>query len=153
MLRSLTILLLAAPLVLAAPVPKELKRTDEQAILGMWDMVAHSSNGAPATPQTVKWRLESDGKAFILNPGESAIGYKLHPELSPKGFDWQWPGSLHLGRYQLEGDTLKVVITSGASTVRPTELKPAADVIYCEFKRVAGGELERAKPRKPEAGK
>jgi len=136
MLRSLALLLLACPLALAAPVPKELKRTDAQAILGTWNMVKHSNNGAEPTPQNIKWRLEADGKASIMNPGDTAIGYKLHPELSPKGFDWQWPGSLYMGLYELDGDTLKVVITAGASTVRPTELKPAQGIIYCEFKRV-----------------
>ena len=153
-LRSpLLLLLLAVPLAFAAPVPKELKRTDAHAILGTWEMVVQSSNGGPATPQTVKWRLDPDGKAFIMNIGDTAIGYKLHPELSPKGFDWQWPGSLHMGLYELDGDTLKVVITSAASTVRPTELKPATGMIYCEFKRVEAAGSERAKPRKPEAGK
>ena len=145
MLRSLAFLLLAAPLALAAPVPKELKRNDERNILGTWDMVVHSHNGGQAGAQSVKWRLEPDGKAFIMNPGDTAIGYKLHPEMSPKGFDWQWPTSLHLGRYELDGDTLKVVITSGAATVRPGELKPGPDVIYCEFKRAAPGEPQRVK--------
>ncbi len=153
MLRSFALRLLASPLALAAPVPKELKRTDATAILGTWQMVVQSNSGGPATPEAVKWRLESDGKAFIMNPGDTAIGYKLHPGLSPKGFDWQWPTSLHMGLYELDGDTLKVVITSGASTVRPTELKPATGVIYCEFKRIAGGELERVKPRNSEVGK
>ena len=139
-LRSFAFLLLVAPLASAAPVPKELKRTDERAILGTWDMAVHSSDGGPATPQTVKWRLESDGKAFIMNPADTAIVYKLHPGLSPKGFDWQWPNSLHLGLYELDGDTLKVVITSGASGVRPTELMPAKGMIYCEFKRMTPGE-------------
>ena len=58
------------------------------------------------------------------------------PELSPKGFDWNWPTSSHPGLYELSGDTLKVVIMSGNNTTRPTELKPGPDVIYCEFKRV-----------------
>ena len=136
MIRCLLLLLVTTPLALAAPVPKELKKTDAQAILGTWDMVSHSHNGGPAGPQTVKWRLEPEGKAFIMNPSDTAIAFKLHPELTPKGFDWQWPNSMHLGLYELDGDTLKVVITAGNSTERPTELKPGPNVIYCEFKRV-----------------
>ena len=137
MLRSSVILLLSAfSLASAAPVPKELKHTDYQKILGTWDMVQHSMGGAEPTPQAVKWRLERDGKAFIMNPGDTAIAYKLHLETSPRGFDWNWPTSSHPGLYELRGDTLKVVIRSGNSTLRPTELKPGPDVIYCEFKRV-----------------
>ena len=139
MLRSLVILLFAAPLAFAAPVPKELKRGDETRILGTWDMVAHSMRGGPPTPQTVKWRLEPGGQAFILNPTEIAIGYKLHGGSFPKGFDWNWPGSSHLGLYELDGDTLKVVIASTGGSARPTELKPGLDVIYCEFKRAPMG--------------
>ena len=142
MLRSGAILLLCilpSASAAAAPVPKELKQTDEQRILGTWDMIQHSMGGGPRTPQTVKWRLEPDGKAFIVNPNDTAIVYKLHPELSPKGFDWNWPTSSHPGLYELKGDTLKVVIMSGNTNVRPKELKPGPDVIYCEFKRVDAG--------------
>ena len=140
-LPSLAILLLAVPLTFAAPVPKELKRGDETRILGTWDMVAHSMAGGPPTPQSVKWRLEPSGRAFILNPDEIAIGYVLHGGF-PKGFDWNWPGSSHLGLYELNGDTLKVVIANAGGSVRPTELKPGADVIYCEFKRTPMGETK-----------
>lgn len=140
MLRSLMALLSAAPLAFAAPVPKELKCGDETRILGTWDMVAHSIAGGPPTPQTVKWRLGPGGQAFILNPNETPIGYKLHGGTQPKGFDWNWPGSSHLGLYELDGDTLKVVIASTGGSVRPTELKPGSDVHYCEFKRAPIGD-------------
>ena len=136
MLRPFILLLLASPLALAAPVPKELRRSNAQAILGTWQLVVHSDRGQPPTPQSVKWRLEPDGKAFIMNPGDIAISYKLHPHDSPKGFDWQWPTSMHLGLYAIEGDTLKVVITSVDSKIRPTELQAGPGVIYCEFARV-----------------
>ena len=139
MMRFLWLVVYATPLAFAAPVPKELKKTDDSAILGTWDMVVHSNNGGQGGPQPVKWRLEPEGKAFIMNPNDTPIGFKLHPEMSPKGFDWKWPNTLHMGLYELNGDTLKVVISSGASTERPTELKPGPNVIYCEFKRAAEG--------------
>jgi len=99
-------------------------------------MVVHASDGGPNTPQTVKWRFEANGKAFIMNPGDIAIGYKLHPQDSQKGFDWKWPNAMHLGLYALEGDMLKVVITSADGKTRPTELKAGPGVIYCEFARM-----------------
>jgi len=140
MLRSIVLLLLLAPLVSAAPVPKELKRGgDDQAILGTWDMVLHSNGGGPPTPQAVKWELGKDGQAFIINPNRIAITYKLHQATSPKSFDWNWPGASHMGLYELKGDTLKVVIMSAGGAARPTELKPAEGAIYCEFQRVAPG--------------
>jgi len=140
MLRALAILLLAAPLAFAAPVPKELKRGDETRILGTWDMVAYSMAGGPPTPQTVKWRLEPGGQAFILDPNEIAIRCKLHGGSSPKGFDRNWPNSSHLGLYELDGDTLKVVIASAGGSARPAELKPGLDVIYFEFRRALTGD-------------
>lgn len=138
--RTCLVLTILTPLAVAAPVPKELKSGDEQRILGTWDMVGHSMGGGPVTPQTVKWRLEPGGQAFIMNPGDTAIAYKIHTETEPKGFDWNWPTSSHPGLYQLDGDMLKVVITTGNSTARPKELKPGPNVIYCEFKRVTTGE-------------
>ena len=131
-------LLLGASLAFSAPVPKELtKQTDEQAIVGTWKMVSHSLNGETLTPQQVEWWLEVNGKA-IMNPGDTAIEYKLRTELSPKGLDWQFVGAKpHLGLYALDGDTLKVVITSGIGQERPKELKPATGMIYGEFKRVS----------------
>ena len=62
MLRPLAILLLAAPLAFAAPVPKESKEskaTDEAKILGTWEMVCYGQEQALNRP--VSWRLEADG--------------------------------------------------------------------------------------------
>ena len=39
----LLLLLIASPLALAAPVPKEFKRTDERAIVGTWQVVRYSA--------------------------------------------------------------------------------------------------------------
>ncbi len=139
MIRALALLLLLATVpAWAAPVPKELKRNDDaRNILGTWQMVHHSMGGGPPTPQSVKWRLEPDGKATILNLNEIAVTYKLHPGTSPKGFDWNWPTSSYPGLYELDGDTLKVVILQQNGTARPTKLEPGPKVIYCEFKRLA----------------
>jgi len=135
MMRSFILLLLAAPLGFAAPVPKELKQTDEQRIVGKWEMVVYYRNGTDAGPQTEHWLLEKGGRASIINPKamvpESAITYKL---TAGNGFDWQRSDSLRVGIYRLDGNTLKLAM--GEWDVRPTELKPGAGCSYCEFRRV-----------------
>ena len=134
-LRALFALSLVMAPLAAAPVPKELKRTDEQRILGKWEMVVYYRNGTDAGPQTVHWLLEEGGRASIINPKaigpKDAITFKL---TAGNGFDWQWPNSLHAGIYRLDGDTLKIAM--GEGNVRPGEVKPGGAFSYCEFKRV-----------------
>ena len=125
---------LAVPLS-AAPVPKELKRTDARAILGTWENVVHTCDGNAVDKPRFRWRLEEGGIATILNPNEVPVVYALRPEMSPKHLDWQIRDISAMAIYSLEGDTLKVAI-SGPGGVRPTELKPGPGVFYSEFKRL-----------------
>ena len=144
MLRSLVILLLAVPLASAAPVPKELKRADdERAILGTWEMVRSSHYAKdPAPPTaTILWRFDADGSGVVNNSEKYEIGYKLLPADSPnapKNFDFRWVDSHFKGLYRLDGDTLKIAVDSDGGKVRAAELGPGKDLYYWEFKRLGG---------------
>ena len=143
MLRSLVILLLAVPLASAAPVPKELKRNDAQAILGTWEMVRSSlyaKDPAPPTA-TILWRFDADGSGVVNNSEKYEIGYKLLPADSPnapKNFDFRWVDSHFKGLYRLDGDTLKIAVDSDGGKVRAGELGPGKNLYYWEFKRLGG---------------
>jgi len=143
MLRGVILLLLATPLGFAAPVPKELKRNDdERAILGTWQMVKQYRDGVDAGPQPLLWRFKVDGTAMIVNTDDRTanleVAYKLDPAGKSSGFDWIWPGSTYLGLYRLDGDKLTVVFACRDKDrqPRPTELKAVVGVYYSEFRRV-----------------
>ena len=143
MLRSLFILMLAVPLALAAPVPKELKRNDEQRILGTWEMVrfSHYGKDLAAQTETILWRFDADGSGVVNNPKQYEIGYKLLPADSPKsqkGFDYRWVDSHFKGLSRLDGDTLKIAVDSDGGKVRAAELGPGKNLYYWEFKRLGG---------------
>ena len=63
----LLLLLIASPLALAAPVPKEFKRTDDDAILGTWQVMRYCAyNEDRVIPQTL-WRFDGAGKGQFWN--------------------------------------------------------------------------------------
>jgi len=139
MLRSLLLLVLAAPLAFAAPVPKELKRADERAILGTWEVTAFSGDGAVIVREknTLRWRFDTEGRAATVNPTETAANFKVLPKLPSAGwFDWNTEGYLYRGLYELGGDALKIAISVDDDLTRPTKLAPGPNVRYYEFKRV-----------------
>jgi uncharacterized protein (TIGR03067 family) len=112
----MTSLLLAVPLVLAAPIPKDFQRPTLE---GTWVFVSATSSGRPdALYDGAKWVLEKDGKATRHVGGDagSAAGYKADPKA--KTFDWTVSGTTWTGIYELKGDTLKVAL--GLES-RPTE--------------------------------
>ncbi len=141
MLRSFAILLLAAPLAFAAPVPKELKRTDENAILGTWEMVRNSCYGQDQVlTKRIQWQLDAGGQGTLTNAnGPSALEYKLLPPDSPvaaKGIDYRWTEFKFKGLYKLDGDRLTIAVNNDGGKLRAAELAPGKDVWYWEFRRV-----------------
>ncbi len=141
MLRPIILMLLAAPLAFAAPVPEELKRTDEDAILGTWEMTRFSHYAKDPAPPTdpIRWRFDGGGRGVVSNPKEFAIGYKLLPVASPKEenhFDYRWGDSHFKGLYRLDGDTLKISVDSDGGKVRAPVLGPGKNLYYWEFQRV-----------------
>ena len=141
MLRSIVVLLLAAPLALAAPVPKELKRTDEGAIVGTWQVVRYSAyNEERMVPQPTLWCFDGEGKGRFSNTQSwQDMAYSLSPAenaKSPKGFDYAWDNFKMKGVYRLDGDTLKIALNNDGGKVRAAELAPGKNTWYWEFERV-----------------
>jgi uncharacterized protein (TIGR03067 family) len=111
---------LFAPLLLAAPVPKGLKRVrDEDRIVGVW---VEADN-----PKAV-WFFNADGTCGTGEPTAPALKavYRMDGTPSPPHLDWSQDGgkSWYLDVYQLDGDTLKMSCGSGGSGVRPATVDP-----------------------------
>ena len=130
------LLLLAVPLS-AAPVPKELRAGDEMRIVGVWQLkVSKIGDADYATAIGTKWTLGADGKAIRDRPNDG-IGkatFKIDPKATVKAFDWiTEEGNTFLGVYELDGDTFRVALSTGA---RPTACKQNEGGYYFEFRRI-----------------
>ncbi len=140
MLRSLAILLFATPLALAAPVPKELKRSDEGAIVGTWRVVRYSAYNEERVLPVTLWRFDGAGKGqFSNHQSRQDMTYTLIPTenaKSPNGFDYRWDHFMMKGLYRLDGDTLKIALNNDGGKVRAAELAPGPNTWYWEFERV-----------------
>ncbi len=141
MLRPVLLSLISAALASAAPVPKELKQTDEHKILGTWEMVRYSCYGQDQVlTKRVQWQFDPDGKGALINAnGRQDRGYKLLPAESAnaaKGFDYNWDYFRMKGLYRLDGDSLVIALNNDGGKVRAAELGPGKNLWYWEFKRV-----------------
>ena len=118
---AVALLLLAASLV-AAPVPKALKRPrDEDRIVGIW---------VRNPGETAGFAIYDDGSC------DTGVGttkkdrppgrYKLDTTQSPKHIDWSPDGgqTWFLGVYELDGDSLRFNFGDRGSGVRPKVLGP-----------------------------
>lgn len=139
-----TLMLFAAPAALAAPVPKELKRTDLDSIVGTWALTGSCNGGGQINPGDGSlWKFDADGQAAIIRkPGDTAGGIKfaLDPKTEPKSFDWICPWGEWYGVYELKDDTFTIYI-SGKKPMpdkgRNVQLNTGPGIEMYSFKRSA----------------
>jgi hypothetical protein len=122
-MRVVLIVLLACPLVLAAPVPRERKRPDDHhLILGKYQQVYPS-------PSSSVWVFLPEGKATIDHGGKADLvtaEFIIRPEKSPKELEWKLvPENIPFsGTYSLENGLLRFALKSGSEVPnRPQKLE------------------------------
>ena len=108
------------PAVVAAPVPKSLKKQpDGTDIVGLWASTPGGTTG---------WWFGADGNAGTGNPRQVACAaiYKVDATQTPKHLDWSQDGgkSWYLAIYEIENDVLKINFGGGGSGKRPTVIGP-----------------------------
>ncbi len=107
-LRTLALVLVTAGSAQAAPVPKELKRTDAERMQGVWVVVLGRATNAPE----LRWyfrgdKLYSGGSNTTEDPG-TEFGITLRPELSPAQVDFTKGGVPRgVGIYRFVGEELQ----------------------------------------------
>jgi len=84
---------LGATAVVAAPVPKEIKRNNDKIlILGKWKQEFMSLRGAEKQPETINtFQFDADGKCGISydnSPRQNDSEYSLDPTSSPGKMKW-----------------------------------------------------------------
>ncbi len=149
-------------LLVAAPVPKDKEKVkDDEAILGTWKIEKFDNGGGPGAPpqsdiDKMRFVFEKDGVLRMTGGpgGEDMKGtFKLDPAAKPKAIDLVMSPPGHqpdtlLGLYELDGDTLKLCITSGPSKVRPEQIKAdGKDIAVVTFTRVKEEKKEEKKDK------
>ena len=140
-MRTLLVLLFTVAPLVAAPVPKALKKrpADAERILGTWRMFDHAMDGGRQDSSDVCWRFEEGGRVFCVHTKtgqEFPMGYTIDPSGDPATMEWKDSptGKTYPSIYKLDGDTLFLVSPVGGGP-RPTEFAPAKGVYYTEFRR------------------
>jgi uncharacterized protein (TIGR03067 family) len=132
------LMLLAAPLV-AAPVPKSLKKAepDEERILGRWvcEQAAYGPAEFTASHKNDVWTFAPPGeKSGQLTPTGTryTLEYKILPAADgPRPMDLALSGNKYLGVYELKDDTLTIAFAGQ----RPASLEQAKGVFVFTFRR------------------
>ena len=124
----------------AAPVPKVVKKSPSDTLVGEWREVKHDDSGEPTGALTgYNWKFESDGTAAVIWPDGTIVPatYQLDDAGSVKKYDWTLTqhSVRFLGVYDLRGDTLRTAVVS-ADWNRPTDVKPTPKVEYRTYVRV-----------------
>lgn len=135
---ALLVVVLAAPVVVAAPVPKVAKKQDDaKALEGRWESVTLDTGGG-ARADTTWWLEIKDGKLSTGSGGSNGYmsrAIKLNPDASPKQLDLDdLSGQFILTIYKLEDDTL-TWCESSSTTKRATDFQTAGGFNVFVFKR------------------
>lgn len=133
-MRPLLLLACTAAMLVAAPVPKAVKKTDDATLLlGRWEGVSLDTGSGPQPDK--RFLLVGDGTMSMTNdtPSNDMAGpLKLNQDTSPKQFDVTWKGWTTAQKYiyELDGDTLTMCHAQD-NQPRPTELKGSKDGVCC----------------------
>ena len=122
---TFTAILAFATASLAAPVPKEIKRSDPERFQGVWVYGSYDFGGTPGAGG--RWHFTGD-KLFSGGDGSGPVaeyGFVLRPDRSPREIDiTQKDAVTCLGIYKFEGGELHIAYTHTGG--RPTDHAPAA---------------------------
>jgi len=141
MMRPLIAVLLLAANASAAPVPKELKKSGS--LDGLWEITAMEAFGQPRVALKQRWRIAGDTitvEQIVPNGAPRIrphIAIKVDATTRPKSLDYNTGKiALRLAIYEVDGDTLKILMAMTRKAERPKEMKPDETMTMYTFKRV-----------------
>ena len=126
--------------VLAAPVPKELRKSDK--LEGQWELVSLEARGRVVTPLKQRWRIEADKITIEGNLPNAALrprpplAIKVDAAASPRALDYNVGPAQRPAIYEVDGDTLKILMNVTVADERPKEMKPDDKTVLYVFQRV-----------------
>ena len=137
-LRTLVSVVLAAGSLLAAPVPKEFKKSDADRLQGAWAYDSFDDGGGRCIISRL-WTFRDSCMAETTLKGEGGIAYRfaLRPEKSPAEIDLRHNEIFgYTCIYKLIGDELHIAWNPGKDL--PKDFKSAPGKYVYILKRLAG---------------
>jgi uncharacterized protein (TIGR03067 family) len=132
----MTPLLVAIPLVFAAPVPKELKKPPS--IVGEWRMIWHDTGSGQTKSENAVWVFTTERVRFVApsSDGESWGALTFDLTATPNQFvlDLRKNGK-NAAIFEVDGDTMRLCLQTGNATP-PTAFKPGGGCYLYKFERV-----------------
>ena len=129
----------AGSLLLAAPVPKAVKKKNDSPE-GTWELTEFHSNGKQVDHRSMVKYWEIEGEQFHIGPkgnGRSTWGLTIPDPDKPHVREFRSPGSNgppYSATVVADGDTLRFSYCPDLK-VKLTECKPDANVMHYVFKR------------------
>ncbi len=113
--------------------------TDQERIQGAWQLTAGERGGKPFPEDVIQngqLVFEGDRMTTRVKDRSTTFRFKLLAEQSPRAVDLDMDGTIGMGIYKLEGDTLTIVHTE-AGQDRPKEFttRPGTPLILMILKR------------------
>lgn len=148
-MRGLGLLAVAAcGLAVAAPIPKDKPKKDEDAIQGVWQLEKFEGEDRLTAAEIAGTRyVFEDGLLAVKVDGkrsENPDKYKLDPTAKPKAIDFANFLCTSHGIYELNGDVLKICVVEGPDSVRPTGMKSEGHRLHLlTLKRVKEDKKEK----------
>lgn len=150
MVRSLLLAALlavpVAPIALAAPVPKELRKPAQQ-LDGKWKVTSYEVNGRLSTATSVlnqTWAFDGEQLAITRPPVGKGAAIPVATKVGIRAdartgeFDYIFTtGTSRLGRLEIRGDTLTInmALNTGVNGERPANLDGGLNTLKYTFKR------------------
>jgi uncharacterized protein (TIGR03067 family) len=111
-----------------APFPRPNRhRENPTAVTGTWEFVLWEHQGMPTKANyTIEMTPQKfDFVSTAIGGGRTSYVMRLHPALSPHGFEWHMGGRLmYVGSYRLKGNEITMIFThAGRLEQRPTDFK------------------------------
>jgi uncharacterized protein (TIGR03067 family) len=129
-----TVPLLTVVVLVAAAGAQDATRKETAQLEGEWSMVSGEANGQAMPKETVQSgkRVAKDGETTITFGGQLYFRakFRIDPNKKPKAIDYTMTegptkGKIHLGIYELEGDTVKFCFAAPGGE-RPTDFTAKA---------------------------
>jgi uncharacterized protein (TIGR03067 family) len=136
-MRSAVALLTVAFAATAAPIPKELKGSDAERLLGTWETTAAFWGTDEHAPDLgMIWVIEKDKATRTRTSGDSGTAtWEIDDRTDPKCFDWtRSEGTAFVGVYEFDGEQLRVTLID-KTLGRPKKVGPVENGFHFVFQR------------------
>lgn len=112
---------------------------DHEALQGFWKLIGTTVDGESFRHPDLGTLFRFAGNRFLHVRTRVSYRFELRPDITPKGFDLILVSTKAVvrGLYELQGDTLRILMAENWNVPRPASLEESAHAVetYEPFKR------------------